>query len=126
MAASPDLKASLFRAGEPFRGHWAQLSCFHFPDEGLDSSFSIGLPVSVAGRSPRQVSPLLSLWLCCSALNRGHVLCTQLGKPCYPGASLVGHGPGELDSLGVRRLVNQGIVGSSLCCLKPHDLRQVT
>lgn len=53
MAASPDLKASLFGAGEPFRGHWARPSRFRFPDEGADSSFSIIFPMSfLVGRVP--------------------------------------------------------------------------
>lgn len=53
VAGPPDLKASFFfRAGELFRGHWTQPSCFRFPDEEPDSSFSTGFPTSfLVGRA---------------------------------------------------------------------------
>lgn len=118
MAASSDLKGSLFRAGEPFRGRWAQSSHFRFPDEGSDSSFSTGFPVNFFVGRVLSVScaSLSSLFLYRSTVSRCNVLCTALREPWDRGASLEGHGarcPGWFRAQ-MWRLVNQGTVESAL------------
>lgn len=106
MAASPDLKVSLFRAGEPFRGRWAQPSHFQFPDEGSDSSFSTGFPTSFCVDRVLSVPcafPLVpfSDYIAAQPIDKMFwVQCS--GSPDTVAPHWRDTGPGDLDSLEYR------------------------
>lgn len=105
MAASPDLKVSLFRAGEPFRGRWAQPSHFRFPDEGSDSSFSTGFPMSFAGRvlSMSRAFPLVPFSDHIAAQSIDKMFWVQCsGSPDTVAPHWRHMGPGDREGLGYR------------------------